>query len=118
MKYRMTVRPSGEILEIDPVALEAERDGRTGSILQALLNSGIDMDHACGGVGACSTCHVIVSEGGDTIPEADENEEDCLESARGLTLQSRLACQAVPDGSKDLVVEIPSWNINEVKESH
>jgi 2Fe-2S ferredoxin len=103
---------------MDPLALDDERDGRNGSILRAALKAGVDMDHACGGVGACSTCHVVVTEGFDSIPEAEEREEDMLERARGLKLQSRLACQAVPDGSVDLVVEIPSWNVNEVSEDH
>jgi 2Fe-2S ferredoxin len=118
MKYRITFQPSGETVDMDPLALDDERDGRNGSILRAALKAGVDMDHACGGVGACSTCHVVVTEGFDSIPEAEEREEDMLERARGLKLQSRLACQAVPDGSVDLVVEIPSWNVNEVSEDH
>lgn len=118
MKYRITFQPSGESVDMDPLAVDDERDGRNGSILRAALKAGVDMDHACGGVGACSTCHVVVSEGFDSIPEAEEREEDMLERARGLKLQSRLACQAVPDGSVDLVVEIPSWNVNEVSEDH
>lgn len=118
MKYRITFHPSGESVEVDPLAVDDERDGRNGSILRAALKAGIDIDHACGGVVACSTCHVVVTEGFASIPEAEEGEEDMLERARGLKLQSRLACQAVPDGSVDLVVEIPSWNVNEVSEDH
>ena len=67
---------------------------------------------------ACSTCHVIVKEGFDSLSEASENEEDMLDNAPGVTLQSRLACQAVADGSSDLVVEIPHWNRNLVSEGH
>jgi 2Fe-2S ferredoxin len=118
MKYRITFQPSGESVDMDPLAADDERDGRNGCILRAALKAGIDLDHACGGVGACSTCHVVVTEGLDSIPEPEEREEDMLERARGLKLQSRLACQAVPDGSVDLVVEIPSWNVNEVSEDH
>jgi 2Fe-2S ferredoxin len=118
MKYRITFQPSGESVDIDPLAVDDERDGRNGSILRAALQAGIELEHACGGVGACSTCHVVVHEGGDSIPEPDDREEDSLDKARGLQLQSRLACQAVPDGSADLVVEIPSWNVNEVSEDH
>ena len=73
---------------------------------------------ACEASIACSTCHVIVREGFDSIPEASEAEEDMLDEAPGLELTSRLACQAVPDGTVDVVVEIPGWNRNHAKESH
>ena len=116
--YKITFLPAGKTVEIDPAALEEPRDGERGSLLQAAHEAGVEIDHACGGVCACSTCHVIVREGGETIPAAEDDEEDQLDNAPGLTLQSRLACQAVPDGSKDVVVEIPSWNRNLVSESH
>ena len=77
-----------------------------------------DVDPACGGVRACATCHVIVRTGFETRPEASEDEEDQLDTAPGLEPTSRLACQAVPDGSTDLVVEIPSWNRNHAREEH
>ena len=117
-KYAITFLPSGEKVEVDPAELPYSRDGQKGSILEIALGHGIEIDHACGGVCACSTCHVIVREGVESIPEASEDEEDQLDNAPGLTPQSRLACQAVPDGSKDLVVEIPEWNRNLVKEDH
>jgi 2Fe-2S ferredoxin len=79
---------------------------------------GVEIDHACGGVCACSTCHVIVREGFETLSEGTEEEDDQLEKAPGLTPKSRLACQAVPDGTKDLVVEIPNWNRNLVREGN
>jgi len=88
------------------------------TILEAALEQGFELDHACGGVCACSTCHVIVRKGLESIPEATEDEEDQLDNAPGLTPQSRLSCQSVPDGSTDLVVEIPTWNRNLVKEEH
>jgi 2Fe-2S ferredoxin len=116
--YRITFQPGDVRVEVDPDALGEPRDGERGSILQVALENGIEIDHACGGVCACSTCHVIVHEGVDTLPEADDDEEDQLDNAPGLTLTSRLACQAVPDGSRDLVVEIPSWNRNLVSEEH
>ena len=118
MKYRITFQPNGESVEMDPLALDEQRDGRNGSILRAALKAGIDLDHACGGVGACSTCQVVVLEGADSLSELEDREEDSLEKARGLQLQSRLACQAVADGTMDLVVEIPTWNCNEVSEDH
>ena len=116
--YRIHFLPMDRTVEVDPAALDEPRDGERGSILQIALENGIEMDHACGGVCACSTCHVVVREGADTLPGAGDDEEDQLDNAPGLTLNSRLACQAVPDGSRDLVVEIPSWNRNLVKETH
>jgi 2Fe-2S ferredoxin len=117
-KYSITFLPMNEKVEIDPAALPYSRDGQPGSILEIALGHDIEIDHACGGVCACSTCHVIVKQGFESIPEATEDEEDQLDNAPGLTPQSRLACQAVPDGSMDVVVEIPDWNRNLVKETH
>ena len=116
--YTITFLPEGKKVTVDPAALPASREGKPGSILDIADGAGIEIDHACGGVCACSTCHVIVREGFDSIPEATEDEEDMLDEAPGLELNSRLACQAVPDGSTDVVVEIPSWNRNHAKESH
>ena len=64
------------------------------SILTAALRHGIEVEHSCGGWCACSTCHVIVEEGMDNLSEVEEDEEDRLDTAVGLTLKSRLACQA------------------------
>ena len=111
-KYRIRFLPMDRVIEVDTAALPPGHDGEPGSLLQLALAHGVELDHACGGVCACSTCHVIVREGGASIPAADEDEEDQLDNARGLTLQSRLACQAVPRGDCDLVVEVPGWNRN------
>jgi len=120
MTYQVTFRTESgeESVTVDPSQAPFGRDGEPGSLLDIALGHGIEIDHACGGVCACSTCHVIVREGFDTIPEADEDEEDQLDLAPGLTPRSRLACQAVPDGSVDVIVEIPSWNRNLVSEEH
>jgi 2Fe-2S ferredoxin len=118
LRYKLTFLPGGEEVEVDPQDLPYSRDGRPGSILEIALGHGIGIDHACGGVLACSTCHVIVREGFETIPEASEEEEDMLDNAPGLEPTSRLACQAVPDGTQDVVVEVPSWNRNLVREEH
>jgi len=104
------------LVELDTEKLPEGGHGLTGSILDIAMGLGIDIDHACGGVCACSTCHVIVRQGIETCGEASEEEEDQLEKAPGLTTQSRLACQCVPTGKKDLVVEIPNWNRNLVRE--
>lgn len=86
------------------------------SICDALLATRVDIEHACGKVGACTTCHVIVREGGQSLPPADESEEDMLDRAWGVEQRSRLACQAVVAGA-DLVVEIPRYSLNHAKEA-
>ncbi len=116
--YKLTFMPMEVTVDVDPASLPASNDGLPGSILDIALASGVDIDHACGGVCACSTCHVIVREGLNSCQQASEDEEDMLDSAPGLELNSRLACQAVPDGSTDVVVEIPDWNRNHAKEEH
>ena len=116
--YTITFLPMGKSVTVDPDSLPLSREGRAGSILDIADGSQVDIDHACGGVCACSTCHVIVREGFDSIPEASESEEDMLDEAPGVELYSRLACQAVPDGTADVVVVIPGWNRNHAKELH
>ncbi len=88
------------------------------NILEAALGNGLDLDHACGGVCACSTCHVKIREGLDFFSEASEDEEDRLDDARDVELCSRLACQAVlQEETVDLIkVEVPFWNVNLVQE--
>ncbi|MEC8380425.1 MAG: 2Fe-2S iron-sulfur cluster-binding protein [Myxococcota bacterium] len=116
--YKLHLRNTGEIFEVDPDALPEHHDGQKGSILSILVENGVDIDHACGGVVACSTCHIYVQDGFDTAPEPIEEEEDQLEFAPAVNDTSRLACQCVPDGSADVTVEIPAWNRNKVSEEH
>lgn len=120
MPFSITFRSEdGETqVSVDPAQAPFSRDGEAGSILDIALGHGVEIDHACGGVCACSTCHVIVRQGLETCNEAEEDEEDQLDLAPGLTPDSRLACQCVPDGTKDMVVEIPAWNRNHAKEEH
>lgn len=106
------------VVEVDPANPPAKVTGRPGSILSIALAQGVELDHACGGVCACATCHVVVREGYDSCSEPTDAEEDQLDEAYGLTAQSRLACQCVPNGEEDLVVEVPSWNRNKVREEH
>ena len=85
------------------------------SICEVLLDNGIAIEHACELSCACTTCHVIVREGFDSLEPSEEKEDDLLDKAWGLEPQSRLSCQAkVADA--DLVVEIPKYTINMVKE--
>jgi 2Fe-2S ferredoxin len=106
------------IVDVDQAAPLTVRRGRPGSLLQIALSHGIEIDHACGGMCACSTCHVVVRGGYDACQAPTEEEEDQLDDAYGLTPHSRLACQCVPTGAQDLVVEVPVWNRNLAREEH
>ena len=87
------------------------------SICEALLDNHINIEHACDMSCACTTCHVVVREGYNSLNEADEAEEDLLDRAWGLSSTSRLSCQAKVAGA-DLTIEIPRYTINHAKESH
>jgi len=99
--------PDGAVLEARP--------GTT--VLDTLLANGIELEHACEKSCACTTCHVVVREGFDSLNEAEEKEEDLLDKAWGLEPNSRLSCQAVV-ADEDLTVEIPKYTINHAKEGH
>jgi ferredoxin, 2Fe-2S len=91
-------------------------EGKQGmSLLDNLLEQGIEVEHACEKSCACTTCHCIVREGFDSLSESSEDEDDLLDRAWGLTPVSRLSCQAIVDDEK-LVVEIPKYTINYAKE--
>jgi 2Fe-2S ferredoxin len=98
-------------------------DGRTieapsgVSICEALLENGIEIEHACEMSCACTTCHVVVRAGFQSLGELDESEEDLLDRAWGLEPTSRLSCQAIV-AREDVVVEIPKYSINHAKEKH
>jgi 2Fe-2S ferredoxin len=87
------------------------------SICEALLDNGINIEHACDMSCACTTCHVIVRQGMASLNEAQEEEEDLLDKAWGLEPNSRLGCQALV-AQQDLVIEIPRYTINHAKENH
>lgn len=117
--YRITFLPLQRTVEVDPAELPYSRDSTKGSILEIALGHDIAIDHACGGVSACSTCHVIVREGFEGLQRGRRARADQpSDNARGVTPKSRLACQAVPNGTCDVVIEIPDWNRNLVRESH
>jgi ferredoxin, 2Fe-2S len=114
--FKVTFIGQGDPIVVEPEDIPYGRTGLPGSILDIALENGVALDHACGGVCACSTCHVIIREGMDSCNESTDDEQDMLDEARGVELNSRLACQCVPNGTKDIVVEIPGWNRNLVKE--
>jgi 2Fe-2S ferredoxin len=111
---------TGQVTEVpvDPATFPVGHIGQDGSVLDIATEAGVEINHSCGGVCACSTCHVYVQEGLGSCSKATEDEEDMLDEAPALTPESRLSCQCVPDGTQDLRVVIPKWNRNLVKEGH
>lgn len=111
MNVRIKVLPHPEIC---PAGVEFEATPGM-SICDNLLRHDVDVEHACEKVCACTTCHVLVRAGFDSLAPPEENEEDMLDRAWGLEPQSRLSCQAKV-GTADLVIEIPKYSINHAKE--
>ena len=107
----ITVLPHAEVCP-EGKSFEGEA-GR--SLLDNLLDHGVDVEHACEKSCACTTCHVIVREGFDTLPPSSDDEDDLLDRAWGLTPLSRLSCQAIVQ-DQPLTVEIPKYTINYARE--
>ena len=103
--HRETFLPLGKTVEVDDAKSPLADHGKPGSLLDIALANDIHLEHNCGGSCACTTCHVIVKDGEENLSEMAEDEEDRLDTAEGLTIHSRLGCQAVVRG--DVVVEIP-----------
>ena len=99
--------PQGAVIEAEPGV----------SLCDAMLRSGIEIEHACEKSCACTTCHVYVREGFDSLEESTEDEDDYLDKAWGLDMDSRLSCQALV-GDEELTIEIPRYTINMVSENH
>jgi len=99
--------PEGAVVEANP--------GET--ICDAALRNDIEIEHACEKSCACTTCHVYVREGGESLNENSDDEDDMLDKAWGLDPDSRLSCQTVV-ADTDLVVELPKYTINMVSENH
>ncbi len=113
-KFAVTFQPMGITVEADPSLYPYGRHGRTGSLLDIALTHGVHIEHACGGVGVCATCHVLVTDGAENLSEPGDDEMDHLDAVPGVKLNSRLACQAVVAG--DVTVTVPEWNRNVVSE--
>lgn len=99
--------PEGMVIEAEP----------GDNLIRLALANGVEIEHACEMACACTTCHVIVREGLDSLEESDEVEDDLLDKAWGLEPDSRLSCQILV-GDEDLVIEIPKYTINQVSETH
>jgi 2Fe-2S ferredoxin len=99
--------PEGAVIEV--------KSGET--ICNAMLANDVDIEHACEMSNACTTCHIYVREGFNSLTESDEIEDDMLDKAWGLDPDSRLSCQSIV-ADTDLVVEIPKYTINQVSENH
>jgi ferredoxin, 2Fe-2S len=103
--HKVTFLPSNITVEVDDAKYPLADHGKPGSLLDIALAHDIHLEHNCGGSCACTTCHVIVKDGEENLSEMQADEEDRLDMAEGLTIHSRLGCQAVVHG--DVVVEIP-----------
>ena len=99
--------PDGMVIEVEPGI----------SICDVALQNHIEIEHACEKSCACTTCHVYVRAGMDSLNENTEEEDDMLDKAWGLDPDSRLSCQTIV-GNEDLVIEIPKYTINMVSENH
>jgi 2Fe-2S ferredoxin len=113
---RVTFLPEGKTVEFEFGAMPYQHHGKPMSFLDVAENNDIFLDHACGGVCACSTCHVLIKTGENGLTAADDDELDRLDMAADQQLNSRLGCQAVITRPGDYVVEIPKWNRNYVTE--
>ena len=114
MAHKVTFLPAEITVEVDETDYPLSREGLPGSLLDIATAHDVPIEHACGGVGVCATCHVVVVDGADNLSPAEDEEFDHLEQAPGTTLHSRLACRAVVGG--DVTVTIPAWNRNAVSE--
>ena len=109
----VTILPHHEICPEGATIEVAEGE----NLCQAMLERGIKVEHACDMSKACTTCHVVVRQGFDSLEEMDDIEGDLLDRAWGLEPDSRLSCQFIV-ANEDLVIEIPKYTLNHAKENH
>jgi 2Fe-2S ferredoxin len=120
-KYMLTIIDEAgkeRTIQIDPAKIPYEDHGLPGSILDICMGNGIELDHACGGVCACTTCHIHVLEGLASCNEETDAEADKIDDAYDVKPSSRLGCQCVPNGTQSVKVRIPTINRNLIREPH
>lgn len=110
---KITVLPHHQIC---PNGAEIELN-EGDNLCRGLLEKGVKIEHACDMSKACTTCHVIVRKGFNSLEEMDDIEADLLDRAWGLEPDSRLSCQVIID-DQDLTIEIPKYTINHASENH
>jgi len=108
--YKVTFLPANVTVEVDPSLYPYGSHGEPGSVLDIAVTHGVEIEHACGGVGVCATCHIIVEKGMENLSDPSDDELDRVDYAPSSTPQSRLACMAVVKG--DVTIRIPDWNRN------
>ena len=113
---RVTFEPEHKTVQFPFGTMPYDGHGQPMSLLDVAENYGIFLDHACGGVCACTTCHVYVKAGASGMNDPEDDELDRIDLAAGPQTNSRLGCQAVIQGPGTYVVEIPKWNRNYVQE--
>ena len=102
-----------QVIDFDPREAPFQHDGQPASVLDVLLGHGVSLEHACGGVCACTTCHVVVTQGMEFLSEAEEEEDDMLDRAPGLTPTSRLGCQSViANPAAEIRIRVPMHTVN------
>jgi len=109
---KVTFLPINKTVEFNLGSLPYQGHGKPKSLLDVALNFDVPLEHTCGGNCACTTCHLIVRQGEEYLSALEENEADRLDLAAGVTLHSRLGCQAVIAKDGEIVVEIPAGNRN------
>ena len=101
-----TIKFNFEQKGLEPVTLENVEPRQT--LLEIALKNDIELHHNCGGVCACTTCHLYIEQGMDSIDEITDKEEDFIDRAVNPRLNSRLGCQSLLlDGSGVIEVRLP-----------
>lgn len=111
---KVTFLPANVTFEFETGKLPYAEHGLPESLLDIAIHNNFNLEHACGGNNACTTCHVVVKAGAANLSEEQEDEADRCETASDYQVGSRLGCQAVVKG--DVTVMIPAWNRNYISE--
>ena len=101
-----TVKLKFEQKGLEPITFNNVEEGQ--SLLELALKNDIDLHHNCGGVCACTTCHLYIDKGMDSIDELTDREEDFIDRAMNPRLNSRLGCQSLLlDGDGEIEITLP-----------